>query len=68
MKQRLKTKSSAKKRFRVSKNGKVKFAHAFGSHNFLNKKQNRKRKYRKGVIADSTSISEVARMLPYGRP
>ena len=39
MKQKLKTKSSAKKRFRFSKTGKVKFAHAFGSHKFLSKRR-----------------------------
>ncbi len=68
MKNKMKTKSAAKKRFRISKNGKVKYAHACGSHNFSNKKQSRKRKYRKAVIADSTNAPEVARMLPHGRP
>ncbi len=68
MKQKMKTKSAAKKRFRISKNGKVKYAHAFGSHNFLQKSKNRKRKYRKGCIADSTNVVEMIRMLPYGRP
>lgn len=67
MKQKMKTKSGAKKRFRFSKNGKVKFAHAFGSHKFLNKRPDTKRKYRKARIADETNMPEMERLMPYGR-
>ena len=67
MKQKLKTKSSAKIRFRFSKTGKVKFAHAFGSHKFLSKRPDTKRKYRKARIADDTNMLEMPRLMPYGR-
>ena len=67
MKQKLKTKSGAKKRFRFSKSGKVKFAHAFGSHKFLCKRPDTKRKYRKARIADDTNMLETPRLMPYGR-
>ena len=67
MKNKLKTKSGAKKRFRFSKNGKVKFAHAFGSHKFLNKRPATKRKYRKAKIADDTNVIEIPRLMPYSR-
>ena len=63
MKQKLKT----KKRFRFSKTGKVKFAHAFGSHKFLSKRPDTKRKYRKARIADDTNMLEMPRLMPYGR-
>lgn len=68
MKAKLKTKSAAKKRFRFSATGKVKFKHAFGRHNLSGKKQDRKRAYRKAVLAHDTNIPEMARTLPYGRP
>ena len=67
MKNKLKTKSGAKKRFRFSKNGKVKFAHAFSSHKFLNKRPDTKRKYRKAKIADDTNVIEIPRLMPYSR-
>lgn len=68
MKNKIKTKSAAKKRFRLTKSGKVKFKHAFGRHNLLGKSQNRKRKYRKACVAHETNMSEMIRMMPYGRP
>ena len=58
MRQKLKTKSGAKKRFR--------FAHAFGSHKFLHKRPDTKRKYRKAKIADDTNMAEMPRLMPYG--
>ncbi len=67
MKNKLKTHSGAKKRFRFSKSGKVKFAHAFGSHKFLNKRPDTKRKYRKARIVDETNMGEMPRLMPYGR-
>lgn len=68
MKNKLKTSSAAKKRFRITKSGRVKFARAFGRHNFLNKSTDRKRKYRKLKLADDTNMMEMPRLMPYGRP
>lgn len=67
MKKKLKTHSSAKKRFRFSKSGKIKFHHAFSSHRFLNKRPDTKRKYRKTRIVDNTNIYEIRRLMPYGK-
>ena len=50
----------------IVKNGKVKFAHAFGSHKFLHKRPDTKRKYRKAKIADDTNMAEMPRLMPYG--
>ena len=46
---KIKTHSGAKKRFKLTKNGKVKRGHA----------------YRKATFADHTNAAAVKRMLPY---
>ena len=59
---KMKTHSGAKKRFKLSKTGKVKRAHAYASH-ILTKK--RKRGLRKGVYADVTNAPTIRKMIPY---
>ena len=60
---KLKTHSGAKKRFKLTKNGKVKRAHAFKSH-ILNKKDTkRKRGLRKVAYADKTNVKAIKLML-----
>ena len=49
-KMKLKTHSGAKKRFKLTKNGKIKRGHAFRSHCYV----------------DSTNAATLKRMLPYG--
>ena len=62
---KLKTHSGAKKRFNLTKTGKVKRAHAFKSH-ILNKKDTkRKRGLRKGTYADKTNMGPIKLMIPY---
>ena len=62
---KMKTHSGAKKRFKLTKLGKVKRAHAFKSH-ILNKKTTmRKRNLRKTVVADATNVAKVKKMIPY---
>ena len=62
---KLKTHSGAKKRFNLTKNGKVKRAHAYKSH-ILNKKDTkRKRGLRKGTYADRTNVSTIKLLIPY---
>ena len=62
---KLKTHSGAKKRFNLTKTGKVKRAHAFKSH-ILNKKDTkRKRGLRKGAYADKTNMGPIKLMIPY---
>ncbi|MCD8047299.1 MAG: 50S ribosomal protein L35 [Clostridiales bacterium] len=64
---KMKTHSSAKKRFSLTKNGKVKRAHAFKSHllNGHGKTTKRKRGLRKGGYADVTNAATIREMIPY---
>ena len=51
---KLKTHSGAKKRFNLTKSGKVKRAHAFKSHILTKKDTKRGRRLRSGTYADPT--------------
>ena len=62
---KIKTHSGAKKRFKLTKNGKVKRAHAFKSHILNKKSTKRKRNLRKIVVADVTNTAAVKKMIPY---
>ncbi len=62
---KIKTHSGAKKRFKLTKNGKVMRAHAFKSHILNKKTAKRKRNLRKTVTADVTNVAKVKKMIPY---
>ncbi|NLM84947.1 MAG: 50S ribosomal protein L35 [Clostridiales bacterium] len=64
---KIKTHSGAKKRFSLTKSGKVKRAHAYKSHllNGHGKTPKRKRRLRKGTYADVTNTAAIKRMIPY---
>lgn len=63
---KMKTNSAAKKRFKVTATGKVKYRRAFGRHNLGKvKKQSTKRKYRKLALIHKTNMYEMPRLLPY---
>lgn len=62
---KIKTHSGAKKRFNLTKNGKVKRAHAFKSHILNKKTAKRKRNLRKSAMADATNTAQVKRLIPY---
>ena len=62
---KLKSHSGAKKRFNLTKTGKVKRAHAFKSHILTKKDTKRKRGLRQGAYADATNVSAIKRMIPY---
>ena len=62
---KLKTHSGAKKRFNLTKSGKVKRARAFKSHILTKKDTKRKRGLRQGAYADATNESAIKRMIPY---
>ena len=57
---KIKTHSGAKKRFKLTKTGKVKRAHAYKFH-ILNKKTTK----RKTVVANVTNVAAVKKMIPY---
>jgi large subunit ribosomal protein L35 len=60
---KMKTKSSAKKRFRVTASGKVKRATAYRSHILTSKSTKRKRKLRKGHYVSKQDTPAVKMML-----
>lgn len=62
---KIKTHSGAKKRFKLTKTGKVKRAHAFKSHILNKKNTKRKRNLRKVVTADVTNVAKIKKMIPY---
>ena len=62
---KLKTHSGAKKRFSLTKTGKVKRAHAFTSHILTNKDTKRCRRLRSETYADETNAATIKKMIPY---
>ena len=62
---KIKTHSGAKKRFKLSKNGKVIRAHANKSHIFNKKTTKRKRGLRQTAVADQTNTAQIKRLIPY---
>ena len=62
---KIKTHSGAKKRFRLTKTGKVKRAKAYKNHILNKKSTKRKRALRKGGYADVSNEAAVKLMLPY---
>ncbi len=62
---KIKTHSGAKKRFNLTKTGKVKRAHAYKSHILNKKTSKRKRNLRRAAMADVTNVAQVKRLIPY---
>lgn len=62
---KIKTHSGAKKRFKLSKNGKPMRGHAFKSH-ILNKRAPSARgNLRKVSVADKTNTAQIKKLVPY---
>ncbi len=62
---KLKTKKSATKRFKITKNGKV-LTNKMGRRHILTKKNaKRKRRLGKHGLLSQSEVTKVARMLPY---
>ncbi|MCK9515986.1 MAG: 50S ribosomal protein L35 [Ottowia sp.] len=62
---KMKTKSSAKKRFRVRPGGTVKRAQAFKRHILTKKTTKNKRQLRGTTAIHERDMAQVARMMPY---
>lgn len=62
---KLKTHTGAKKRFKFTKNGLVKRAHANRSHILNKKTTKRKRGLRKAAYADKTNVAAIKLLIPY---
>ena len=63
---KLKSNSGAKKRFRVTKNGKVMSAKAYKRHQLENKSPKRKLGLRGTAAVSVAEVSKIKMMLPYG--
>ena len=65
---KMKTKSSAKKRFKVTSKGKVRAARAFTSHMMMNKPKSMKRKARgTDVLSEADQRIVLRNFMPYNR-
>ena len=62
---KMKTKSGAKKRFRVRANGSIKRSQAFKRHILTKKSTKNKRQLRGSTDVHSTNADSVKAMLPY---
>ena len=60
---KMKTKSSAKKRFTVTGSGKIKRKHAFKSHILTKKSTKRKRNLTKAGLVDKSDVANIKRQL-----
>lgn len=65
MAKKQKTHSGCKKRFRFSKNGKIKRDHANRSHILTKKSTKRKRHLRKSGQVDESNAKAIREMMPY---
>lgn len=60
-----KTHSGAKKRFKLTKSGKIKRAHANKSHILNKKTTKRKRGLRKSAYIDKSNAAVIKKLIPY---
>jgi large subunit ribosomal protein L35 len=66
---KMKTKSGAKKRFRVTATGKVKFKASHARHMMMNKPKSMKRKTRgSSILCESDGTSVLEHWMPYAGP
>jgi large subunit ribosomal protein L35 len=63
---KIKTNRGAAKRFKLTKNGKIKRKKAFASHILTKKSKKRKRHLRQATLVDKTNMRKVKRMLGVG--
>jgi len=64
-KPKIKTNSGAKKRFKITKNGKIKYRRTNRIHRLTQKATKRKRASRRANYCDKTNVAEVKALLPY---
>jgi len=65
MKNKIKTHSGAKKRFKLTKNGRVKFSQVNRRHRLTQKDSKRKRINRTAAYIDKSNEAQVKALLPY---
>ena len=64
---KMKTNSSAKKRFSFTGTGKIKRKHAFKNHILTKKEKDRKKRLGKSAIVDKTDLRNVKFLLAIGK-
>ena len=62
---KVKTHSGAKKRFKLTKNGKVKYQHTNKRHRLTQKDTKRKRIARNAGVCDATNAPAIKKLMPY---
>lgn len=62
---KLKTHRGAKKRFKLTANGKIKRGHSHARHILTKKTTKRKRKLDQSDLVSRSDLSKVKKMLPY---
>ncbi|MGE5343658.1 MAG: 50S ribosomal protein L35 [Candidatus Omnitrophota bacterium] len=62
---KLKTHRGAKKRFRLSANGKIKRSKANASHILTKKTRKRKRNLKKSILVVKSEVKRISHLLPY---
>ena len=62
---KVKTKSAAKKRFKLTGTGKIKRQHAYHSHILTKKTTKRKRGLRKMAYASPANAKVIKKLIPY---
>lgn len=62
---KIKTHRASAKRFKVTKNGKIKMKHAYKSHILTKKSTKRKRLLRKGTYACDANAKVIRKLIPY---
>lgn len=65
MKTKMKTRSSAKKRFKKTSTNRVKRSQAYHRHLLTKKSPKRKRDLRKSVYVAAVDLSRILKLLPY---
>ncbi|MCL1903717.1 MAG: 50S ribosomal protein L35 [Oscillospiraceae bacterium] len=65
MKNKIKTHSGAKKRFKLTKSGRVKYQQTNRRHRLTQKATKRKRINRNGAYIDKSNEAQVKALLPY---
>lgn len=60
---KMKTKSAAKKRFKISANGKISHKHGFSRHNMEHKSRKRKRSFRQDQDVHPADMKEAKGLL-----
>ena len=62
---KVKTHSGTKKRFKLTKNGKVKYQHTNKRHRLTQKDTKRKRIARNAGVWDETNVATIKKLMPY---